>query len=892
MKIKYPSKYIVGIIASMILAANLSFSFDIVVEGKSAASIIIPERPTTIKSKGKKGEETILKEEYWKRYFDGARILQEHIKAMTGAKVPVYYDEKNITGNLILLGPSSYMKNLQIPEDIANEYKSDLKEHVSAIRVVGRNLVMKDIRNEVISDGRSEHNFYAHSVPILLEEVFNVRWFATGYVGRELPPHTDNLKVPDTTVIRKKPSVDFYGYLGPTDYSRLNHSAKYKKMKKWGGHSWGYSVPPEIYFNKEEHPESYHPEYYAVDEKGNTNLGRDMDSLCTSNPDVLKIAVNYYRRIFDQGYEAVEIGQPDGYKSRTSCHCKKCMAFSDTSPEGLGKRIWKFHLEIANELLKSHPDKYLLFLLYGPNRIVPDFVPSPLPKNIILQVTTNYDFVHFDIVEKYKPSAVAIYVYEFTAYNIMGMNGPKSSVENIIRLFENCKKYNVRGIYWCGQGWFNFGMEGPQYWLAHRLQWDWDADPGKLMQEYWSRFYKAAAKPMEKIHTSIAEKKKQALEKLSQKYESHHQYAPLVFQTIFEDNFNRKIYGLIEEAEKLAAGNKILLTRINAVKESYDFNIVTRDAFQARQDFEEDKTVEKLEKWQDSIVRRESFIEGWKKRYEVGEFRNSYCPGLPPTAFTHEKIARTLTSCGPFNIGSTSLFNRALRGIKKHKIKRTRIDMVRGKPDDNYWMMGQNPCHPFVMDSDGEKADIFTDVLMAWDMENLYFRFRCDEPSDKLITEGIEERDDNIEKTDSVEIIMNPPKEFGQKYYRFGVNTEGIKRDLRFGFMRTELDPDPWSIDPDWNPEWSAEIKKIAIPGIWFADITIPWKSIGGLPKPHPGNKQLYMKVNFIRNRPGRSEAEPSKTYIWNASFGDVSLFARFGTLDFMDADGKRYIAK
>ena len=871
----------------MIISMSNGFCFDLVVDGKPAATIIIPKKPEKMA-----GDAFILENSYWRMYYASAFSLREHIEAITGARLRIEYDKPGVRGNCILLGPSSYRKKLNLPDEIKEAYGKDLKDHMAAIRVVGNSLVLKDIRNNIVNDGKASYLFYPHSVPILLEEVFGVRWFATGSLGRELPPRTLNLKVDDKLVIRKKPSVDFYGYLGPKNYHKYNHSGHhgYKKMKQWGGHSWGYNVPPRKYFNKKEHPESYHPEYYSLDKKGKRNPHRGHGSLCTSNPEVLKIAVEYYRNMFDKGYDAVELGQPDGYGDRRSCHCEKCMAYSDTSQEGLGKRIWKFHLAIADEVAKSHPDKYLIFLLYGPNKKIPDFVPSPLPSNIVLQVATSSGLDRLPVVDKYKPTTVTIYTYEFTSYNVLGMNGPKSSVEKIKRIFKNCKKYNIRGIYWCGQAWSNFGMEGPQYWLAQRMQWNWNEDPDKLMREYWDRFYKSAAKPMEDFYNAIYEKKRSAIAKLKKQYGSAlngQKYAPFIFQSIFDVDLTRKANELLAQAKRLASGNNILLRRINAVEESFMFNLVTRDCFVGRAAFEQDKTFQKLQKWRDALAVRNGFIENWETRYSKGEFRDSYCPGLPSTAFTCKSVMDGVFRRGPFNVGTKNLVSSLSRQIKGHEPKRNKMTMVANKPDAGYWSKNINATTHFVLDENGEKSDVRTDVLMCWDMKNIYFRFRCHEPTDTLISKCVIGSDDDITKTDSVEIVMVPPKENGSKYYRFGVNVEGTKRTARFGFMRSEFDPNPSSIDLSWNPEWSAKIIKSEIPGVWTADITIPWKSIGGMSK---GGMYLRLNLNFVRNRPARSEKENNKTYAWNASFGNVTTYWRFGTLDFYYKKNKRYI--
>jgi hypothetical protein len=121
----------------------------------------------------------------------------------------------------------------------------------------------------------------------------------------------------------------------------------------FGSHTWERAAPPEKHF-------AAHPEYFALlggerrrPESGNAQY-------CLSNAEFQELVYRDIARLFDAGYEAVDLGQPDGFRP---CECEGCKGLSGTGADW-GEKIWIFNRKIAERLAASHPGGQVTMMSY------------------------------------------------------------------------------------------------------------------------------------------------------------------------------------------------------------------------------------------------------------------------------------------------------------------------------------------------------------------------------------------------------------------------------------------------------------------------------------------------------------------------------------------------
>lgn len=124
-------------------------------------------------------------------------------------------------------------------------------------------------------------------------------------------------------------------------------------MKVSTGHAWSRVLSKELF--------DEHPEYFA-EVKGK----RIPKQACISNPEVVKLFVSYFleRLENEPGQEAASISSNDG---SSYCECSKCLAMN----KDLSTRVLMFINEVARQVARKYPDRYLAFYAYAFNETPP-----------------------------------------------------------------------------------------------------------------------------------------------------------------------------------------------------------------------------------------------------------------------------------------------------------------------------------------------------------------------------------------------------------------------------------------------------------------------------------------------------------------------------------------
>jgi len=358
----------------------------------------------------------------------------------------------------------------------------------------------------------------AFAVYEFLERFAGVRWLWPGDLGEVVPGKPD-LRVPEVSIIRQPaylwrdlgPGGALWGAMDKWAAERkLGVSEEHQRQQKlwekrnrfggpriYGGHAFGEILPPAKYG-------PIHPEYYAL-----VNGKRDWEHFdgkhgtqpCTTNPDVVRLAIEYARGFFDRhpDYEAFAISLNDG---GGFCECDRCRrldsgaeAAAAGDPEGgpggrkpaITDRVVTFANEVAEAVSRSHPGKKLILFAYGPYREPPARVK--VNPNLIIQYT-------FHAAENWDPraedrqyretgawsgAAKNLGIYE---YFIQGNSPdlPRLMQEPIRRSVERLREQGYR--YYQTQSGDGYATNGLNYYLLARLLWDPHADIRAIESDY------------------------------------------------------------------------------------------------------------------------------------------------------------------------------------------------------------------------------------------------------------------------------------------------------------------------------------------------------------------------------------------------------------------------
>lgn len=292
----------------------------------------------------------------------GAQELQKFLEEISGATLPIVSDADQIRGNLLLVGNSQRVEQLNV--DIRLE---SLGPEGFMLKTAGDHLL--------IVGGRQRGTMYG--VYTFLEKL-GCRWF-TDDVSRI--PKLRKVTVEPLDEIQK-PAFEyrepyFSEALGRDWAARnkMNGGLSTGLDASTGGsikyypfvHTFYKLIPPEKYFED-------HPEYFAlVDGKR-----RDQNAqLCLTNPDVLRISIETVFGWIRTHPEATifSVSQNDSWGW---CECKNCRRVEVEEGGAHSGPVLKFVNAVASAVAPKYPDKLIDTLAYSYTQTPPSKA-RPLP---------------------------------------------------------------------------------------------------------------------------------------------------------------------------------------------------------------------------------------------------------------------------------------------------------------------------------------------------------------------------------------------------------------------------------------------------------------------------------------------------------------------------------
>lgn len=157
---------------------------------------------------------------------------------------------------------------------------------------------------------------------------------------------------------------------------------------------------------------------------------------------------------------------------------------------------------------------------------------------------------------------------------------------------------------------------------------------------------------------------------------------------------------------------------------------------------------------------------------------------------------------------------------------------IDGVLDDAAW--AQSPVlSNFTLPHSYRRANYRTEVRLAYDTDNLYVAFRCEEPRLDALATAVTARDDEkIWQDDTVELFLDPGRT-KRSFFRYSVNAGGAVLDGRgynndadgVRYQNLLLINDWRSFDKGWDGPCTLKTGREA--GAWTVEMAIPWSSLG-----------------------------------------------------------------
>ena len=335
--------------------------------------------------------------------------LNKHLKLATGTELPVLKasEAKDTRRSLVLVGPSPHTEKMGIRVDLLPAEGYVVKASGNRLALVGRD---KDYRigRRVYGDPvmYEVQTGTLYAVYAFLDKVMEVKWLWPGELGTALPKRS-TLRVEDfylvsvPQLVRRDITSSIFSRSVRTHANHFLGKRRAREMEReyrvWAtrhmqgtraltraGHAFGHWYRKYI----PKHPDwlAMYPDGERYKPKG---FPHDRIKLCVSNPQVRAQVLEDGIKFLDDNPDYISFSACPN-DSAAYCMCPKCKAWDDpngpartyryfTREHGstlaphvaLSDRYARFWSALAEELVKTHPDKYVFAYAYADYRTPP-----------------------------------------------------------------------------------------------------------------------------------------------------------------------------------------------------------------------------------------------------------------------------------------------------------------------------------------------------------------------------------------------------------------------------------------------------------------------------------------------------------------------------------------
>ncbi len=434
-----------------------------------------------------------------------AEELQRFVELMSGAKLPIQPDSASLPAGapMLLVGRSTFTAGLKLP---AGEDRERTRE----------GFVLQTRRNALVLAGNEDAEY--HGTEYAVYELLNrlgCRWYFPGDFG-QVVPRSPTIEVPDLDV-SQKPSFVVRNIWASGWADRAPGLDEWLLRNK-GTPRGGFAFPgdgtihqlvPRAKYGKD------FPDIYAMNKDGQRQDDRTPAQdvmLCTTHPKAVELAAASIVEHLRAHPEANSYGfsAPD---NAALCSCSNCVArmhgfYQDS---GIGESIsdpyFNFVNNLAWEVNRTFPDKYIVTLAYASRVVPPEGLDRPWNPNIIVQLaqlrisafrpigaTNDFSALRqLRTLAAWSRVSPKMLVYDYDPHaDLSRMPFWRSrSIASDMRLY---KRHGVVGFTTEGNN--TFFRTGLNYYMRARCMWDAESDPDAVLEDFYQRFFGPAAEPM------------------------------------------------------------------------------------------------------------------------------------------------------------------------------------------------------------------------------------------------------------------------------------------------------------------------------------------------------------------------------------------------------------
>ncbi len=419
-----------------------------------------------------------------------ANDLQHYVQRICGVVLPVHDDGHRVSGTGLYIGQCEPTLPTDIPD-------ARLNPETYAIRV-------RD--GSVFFTGRYPTPTY-FAVAAFMEQSLGVRWFAPGELWEYVPagrPGDLSVEVRDVVSVPDTSPRVWSGHAWNEDWQRWclrNRAVQSEVVPRRQFQNFLHRV-----FPVEKYGES-HPEYYPLIEgkRWIPPPGNISWRPCESNPEVIRLTVEYAREWFDAhpDVDSFSLGMDD---ISHLCSCDRCRAW-DPRPDSYEKREfsdrhYKFVNAVAREVAKTHPDRYMGTLIYSIARKLPETVEK-LEPNVFGYITETSALWWQPEVKRADQALTREWAkrcQHLSRYDYYGFAciSPRFYPHLMAEQVKYDKSLGLEGMY--TEVYTFLPQTAPMIWAFARLQWDASLDVDALLGEFYRRMYGRAARTMESYY--------------------------------------------------------------------------------------------------------------------------------------------------------------------------------------------------------------------------------------------------------------------------------------------------------------------------------------------------------------------------------------------------------
>lgn len=480
---------------------------------------------------GKSDAVIVLEDEASNNAKYAARELQHYLKKSGGVEIPIRNQPGS--GTNVYIGESSFTKKAGLSLDGLTYDGFKIVCKGKDLYIFGRD---RKIRTPLVgqhSPYQAVHIYNKnldisaygeagtlYGVYCFLRDHAGIEWFMPGETG-EVVPEMKRLAVQDTE-LAKSPAY----YFRTPYYFLFNYDPDSAVWYRRAGFGAPFPVEINHSFYLMNRFQKDHPEWFAlIDGKRDFNISCEgRGNLCLSNKELLAQFIRDAREYFDRNPDlGVFPVMPNDWFHRV-CDCEDCQKQVDKDKPQNGQfsnYVWNFVNEVAKEVGKTHPGKFIACCAYGKYAAMPDRVK--LEPNVAVMLTKvryfNFDEEGYKYRNEILPFEWKKVVKNFFVWEYYCWDTQQSHLSGLPVFFphwtsEDMKAFRnvMAGEFIDGgatprNGWkaMNPFLNSINYYIAGRLYWDPDLDVDLLLEDFYTRFYGPGAADMKKFWTRAEE---------------------------------------------------------------------------------------------------------------------------------------------------------------------------------------------------------------------------------------------------------------------------------------------------------------------------------------------------------------------------------------------------